>query len=222
MIIGGLPYANFAATALTPLGGQAAVRVRTPDSAAGVAAAPEPDDLTAAGEAAPTEKDPAKEPERNAGRQSLAERAAGLTPEEQQIVAKLAQRDREVRAHENAHLASAGALARGVSYQYETGPDGKRYAVGGDVSIDTAPVSGDPEATLQKARQVQSAANAPAQPSAQDRAVAAQAAQVAARAQLEIAQQRRAELEQRNRQTQAHSFAGQSGPATGEILSLVA
>jgi len=40
------------------------------------------------------------------------------------------------------------------------------------VNIDTSEASGDPEATIQKARQIQAAANAPANPSAQDRAVA--------------------------------------------------
>ena len=47
--------------------------------------------------------------------------------------------DREERQHEQAHLSAAGGHARGgPSYQYETGPDGKRYAVGGEVSIGEA------------------------------------------------------------------------------------
>lgn len=145
----------------------------------------------------------------------------GLTDEERQIVAKLTQRDREVRAHENAHLAAAGALARGVSFTYETGPDGKRYAVGGEVSIDTSPES-DPEATLEKARQIQAAANAPAQPSGQDRAVAAQAARMEQKALLEIAEQARAELETRNRSARARQFEQRSADVVTEGLSLVA
>lgn len=85
-------------------------------------------------------------------------------------------RDREVRAHEQAHAAVAGSLARGgPSYDYQRGPDGRQYAVGGSVSIDTSAVSGDPKATLDKAQQIKRAALAPAQPSAQDRAVAAAA-----------------------------------------------
>ena len=80
---------------------------------------------------------------------------------------ELRNRDREVRAHELAHLAVAGALAiSGPAYDFERGPDGQLYAVGGEVHIDTSAEAGDPEATLDKARQIRSAALAPAQPSA--------------------------------------------------------
>jgi len=106
-------------------------------------------------------------------------------------VQELKQRDIEVRAHEAAHLAAAGKYAQGAaSFEYKRGPDGKSYAVGGEVSIDTAPIPGDPKATLRKAQQIQAAAHAPANPSAQDRQVAAQAASMAANARAEIAEQR--------------------------------
>jgi hypothetical protein len=49
-------------------------------------------------------------------------------------------------------------------------------------------VPGDPEATLQKAQQIRSAALAPAQPSQQDIAVAAKASQLAIEARAEINQ----------------------------------
>ena len=123
-------------------------------------------------------------------RSALSEEAVELSASQQQSVRDLATRDRAVRAHEQAHLAAAGGFARGgPSFTYQTGPDGVRYAVGGEVSIDTSPVEGDPQATLEKARAVIAAANAPADPSAQDRAVAAAAAQMAARAQAELTQQ---------------------------------
>lgn len=102
---------------------------------------------------------------------------------------ELASRDREVRAHEQAHLAVGGQYAGAVSYSYERGPDGRLYAVGGTVAIDTAAVPGDPAATLDKLQQVQRAALAPAQPSAQDLAIAAQAAQGIAQARAELASQ---------------------------------
>ena len=102
-------------------------------------------------------------------------------------VRALASRDREVRAHEQAHLAVGGQYAGTVRYDYTRGPDGRLYAVGGSVSIDTAPVPGDPEATVEKLQQVQRAALAPAQPSSQDLAIAAQAAQIIAQARAEIA-----------------------------------
>ncbi len=118
-----------------------------------------------------------------------------LTPEEQSVVAQLAETDRRVRAHEQAHLAAAGAYARGAaSYSFVTGPDGKLYAVGGEVSIDTSPVPGNPEETIRKARAVQAAATAPVDPSSQDRQVAASAARMEAQAQMELMQETSARL----------------------------
>lgn len=131
-------------------------------------------------------------------------RGQEVTPEgqelelaEQRLVQQLAVRDRQVRSHEAAHLAAAaGIAAGGVSYKYRRGPDGKAYAVEGEVRIDTSPVPGDPQATLQKATQIQAAALAPAQPSAQDRAVANEAARIAARARAEITAARAAAARQ--------------------------
>ncbi len=109
--------------------------------------------------------------------------------QEKQQVEQLRARDREVRTHEAAHKAAAGSFAQGGPvYQYQTGPDGKRYAVGGEVNIDTSKIPNDPEATLQKAQTIRRAANAPAQPSSQDRRVAAQASQLETEARQEIAQ----------------------------------
>ena len=109
-----------------------------------------------------------------------------LSPEEQAKVDQLKARDLEVRQHEQAHLAAAGALATsGANYTYERGPNGVNYAVGGEVNIDTSP-GRTPEETLEKARQVQAAALAPAEPSSQDRGVAARAAQLQQQAQTEI------------------------------------
>lgn len=103
---------------------------------------------------------------------------------------QLKQRDQEVRTHEQAHAAVAGVHSRGVSYRYETGPDGARYAVSGEVAIDLREVQGDPQATLDKMNQIQRAAMAPAEPSAQDRQVALQAGKIAAQALQELAAER--------------------------------
>lgn len=117
-----------------------------------------------------------------------------LSDEEQAEVRELKARDAEVRAHEQAHLAAAGGHAKGgPTYEYERGPDGRNYAVGGEVSIDTSPVDGDPAATIAKMNKLIAAANAPAQPSGQDRAVAAQAAAARTQAQAELAEQRSVE-----------------------------
>lgn len=109
-------------------------------------------------------------------------------PTENKDVEKLKKRDSEVRAHEQAHVAAGGAYIKGgVSYQYQKGSDGKMYAVGGEVSIDTSPVKGNPQATIAKMEVVKQAANAPADPSGADRSVAAAADQAEAQARREIA-----------------------------------
>lgn len=114
-----------------------------------------------------------------------------LSDTDHRQIAELKKIDRQVRAHEAAHIAAAGALARGgASYSYTQGPDGQRYAVAGEVSIDTSPVRNNPDATLLKAQRIQAAALAPAQPSSADRAVAASAAQMAASARAELLAQR--------------------------------
>lgn len=84
-----------------------------------------------------------------------------------------------------------GQLAGSPSYTYQRGPDGVRYAVGGEVPIDVSKVPGDPQATLEKMQLVQRAALAPAEPSSQDRRVAALAAQQAAEARAELSSERR-------------------------------
>lgn len=110
-----------------------------------------------------------------------------LTEEEQKQVDELKARDAEVKAHEQAHIAAGGSYVRGgVSYDYQTGPDGKKYAVGGEVSIDTSPVEGDPQATINKAQVILKAALAPAEPSGQDKSVASQARQMMASARKEL------------------------------------
>lgn len=117
----------------------------------------------------------------------------GLTEEEREQVRELQARDAEVRRHEAAHAAAGGQYAGAPTFTYQTGPDGKRYAVGGAVSIDTSPVKGDPEATIRKAQQIRAAANAPADPSSQDRRVAALADSLRQQAQAELAAEQREE-----------------------------
>ncbi len=119
----------------------------------------------------------------------------GLTTDEQRMVEQLKARDAEVRAHENAHKSAGGQYVMGgITFRYQTGPDGKRYAVEGEVRIDTSSVSGDPEATIQKARAIRKAANAPASPSAQDRSVASQATAMEMEAQRELSKKRFEEM----------------------------
>jgi hypothetical protein len=140
-------------------------------------------------------------------------KTGGLSPEEEQKVEELKKIDKKVRAHEAAHIAAGGQYVRGsVTYAYKTGPDGKQYAVGGEVSIDLSPVPGDPEATVRKMEKVEAAALAPADPSPEDRAVAAQAAREAAEAEQQERAEKSSEGQPGSKQPSAlgYSRGGQS------------
>lgn len=118
-----------------------------------------------------------------------------LSPEARKQIAELQRTDQEVRAHEAAHMAAGGGLVRGgASFSYQRGPDGRNYAVGGEVSIDASEVPGNPAATILKAQQIKAAALAPASPSPQDRKVAASAGAMAAKASAELAQKNQKRL----------------------------
>lgn len=111
-----------------------------------------------------------------------------LDEKDRKKVEELKKRDEHVRQHEQSHLAAAGGHARGgPTYSYTQGPDGKRYAVGGEVSIDISK-GRTPEETIQKARTVRAAALAPADPSGQDRSVAAAATKMETEARRELAE----------------------------------
>ncbi len=148
-----------------------------------------------------------------------------LDTSERQEVQRLAARDREVRAHESAHMAAGGSLVRGgAQFDYKRGPDGVLYAVGGEVSIETSN-GRTPEETLRKAETIRRAALAPADPSAQDRSVAAAAAKMAAEARQEMAQQTFDEASGDNQTTAATraigSYQAQSPSPTADAVSRI-
>ncbi|ROU01996.1 hypothetical protein EB809_00385 [Marinobacter sp. R17] len=118
-----------------------------------------------------------------------AESDASLDDSDLAELRDLKSRDREVRAHESAHQSAGGQHAGAASFTYTRGPDGAQYATEGEVPIDISPVSGNPQATIDKMRTVRAAALAPAQPSSQDRQVAAQAMQILLQAQVERAEE---------------------------------
>lgn len=129
--------------------------------------------------------------------ETLAERTSSeqhggeaFTAEELQQIEQLEQTDREVRQHELAHQIAGGQYTGGASYEYEVGPDGKRYVVAGQVPIDYGPVPGDPAGTIDKMQTVVAAALAPMDPSPKDYQVAARARQYMAEALMELAMQR--------------------------------
>ena len=97
--------------------------------------------------------------------QDAAQSTLTLSVEALALLGKLKARDTQVRQHEAAHLAAAGGQATsGASYTYQKGPDGVSYAIGGEVGIDLSP-GRTPSETIARARQVQAAALAPADPS---------------------------------------------------------
>jgi hypothetical protein len=124
-------------------------------------------------------------------------------------ISKLQTRDRTVRAHEAAHQAVGGQYAGAASYTYQNGPDGRRYAVGGEVPIDVSEEK-TPQATIDKMGIVRRAALAPPDPSAADRAIAAAATQRESNAQREL-------LHLMQAQTAAkRAYAGTNQQAEGE------
>jgi hypothetical protein len=136
----------------------------------------------------------------NANEQSAGKESAESKQEQQQQqrddkkVAELKDRDREVRIHEQAHAATGGQYAGAPTYEYETGPDNKRYAVGGEVSIDVSNEN-SPAETIRKMQQVKAAALAPAEPSPQDYKVASDAAQKEQSARSELVKEQAADDE---------------------------
>lgn len=95
-------------------------------------------------------------------------------PAVQQEVARLKAAEEKVKAHEAAHKSAGGTIAGPISYTYTRGPDGHSYITGGEVPISVSP-GRTPQETAGRMEQVIRAALAPADPSPQDRSVAAQA-----------------------------------------------
>ncbi|MCK8136974.1 putative metalloprotease CJM1_0395 family protein [Pseudoalteromonas sp. 2CM28B] len=127
------------------------------------------------------------EQEKQQAAEEVSEQEELKLEQEQQQIKELKARDTEVRTHEQAHAAVGGQYAGSPSYEYQRGPDGTNYAVGGEVPIDVGVINGDPQATIDKMQTVRSAALAPAEPSGADRAIAADATQKMAAAQAELA-----------------------------------
>ena len=148
----------------------------------------------AASQGTPQDRDNGDDP--SAGRENAESRQQQQQERsEQQEVTELQARDREVRAHEQAHAAVGGQYAGSPQYEFETGPDGRQYAVGGEVSIDISEEN-TPEETIRKMQQVRAAALAPAEPSPQDLRVAGEATQIAAEARTELAQEQSEQAQQ--------------------------
>lgn len=152
-----------------------------------------------------------------ASRQAGGSASGELDADQAAQVAKLKQIDRQVRQHEMAHVAAgAGVVTSGASFTYEKGPDGQNYVVAGEVGIDTSP-GRTPEETIARARRIRSAALAPADPSPQDRSVAAAATQMEVTARMELAQQR---AQAASSGGGAAAYLSAPGSASGSIVDI--
>ncbi|OCQ19611.1 catalase [Pseudoalteromonas luteoviolacea] len=135
------------------------------------------------------EEETAEQQGQERNEEEVDEREQAQQEQDEQQIMELKDRDREVRLHEQAHARVGGQYAGAPSYEYQRGPDGNNYAVGGQVMIDVAPIEGDPQQTIEKMQTVRAAALAPAEPSGADRAIAADATSKIATAQAELAKQ---------------------------------
>ena len=108
-----------------------------------------------------------------------------LSAAQQRQLQALQSRDIAVKAHEMAHAAAAAGLSGVPTYTYQTGPNGERFAIGGQVNIDMSP-GRTPEETLTKASRILAAATAPSDPSSADNSVAMQASRMASIARSQI------------------------------------
>lgn len=140
-----------------------------------------------------------------------------LTPEQKRLVSELQRIDQVVREHEAAHLrAGAGVVTSGASFSYTYGPDGRQYAVGGEVGIDTSPEQ-KPEANIDKGQRIQIAALAPAEPSSQDYRVAAIGGRIEQLGYTGLAEQRAVQLAEKaaaQRLERAQQNRGDAVPAS--------
>jgi hypothetical protein len=164
-----------------------------------------------------------------AGKISTEEGAGGqrsgvqeLTAAEEKIARQLQDRDREVKTHEMAHLASAGQYARGgPNYSYQQGPDGRRYAVGGEVPIDVSQEK-TPEETIQKMQAVKRAALAPADPSSTDRSIAASATSLESQARQELQSEQanpaQGQTEQQGTSETSNEVPGQANQKAAPVI----
>ncbi len=151
----------------------------------------------------------------NAGGQG-AGNPLNLSDEEKQQVRELRQTDAEVHRHEQAHASVGGPYAGLPTYEYVRGPDGQRYAVAGEVSIDTSPAK-DPAATIRKMEIVIKAALAPADPSPQDHAIANKARQIKAQA---VAEKRAEQIDELTAPDDAGEARAGATPLSEQAASL--
>jgi len=114
------------------------------------------------------EKDSLMAGEGDAGTSARRTDGKSLNHEDAALLQKLKARDAKVRNHEAAHIMAAGGQVHGLpTYTYQTGPDGKRYAIGGSVNISMLR-TGDAAYDARQAQNAYRAAMATGEPSTRD------------------------------------------------------
>lgn len=91
-----------------------------------------------------------------------------LSQNERAELAQLQARDAAVRQEEKGHAAAAGQYGSAPQYEYQVGPDGQAYAIGGHVDMHIAAKTGSKEDINQALTTLQNAALSPNAPSAAD------------------------------------------------------
>lgn len=88
----------------------------------------------------------------------------------QRVIDKFENLDAKTKVHEQAHAAN-GTTTAPIQYNYQVGPDGKLYASGGSVRLDTS-IPDDEGAANAKLEELKDASSAPSQLSAADAQIA--------------------------------------------------
>lgn len=91
----------------------------------------------------------------------------------ERVVKRFEDADSQVRLHEQTHAASSN-LTSTPKYDYQVGPDGKLYATGGEVRIDTS-IPDDEKAAQVKLDEIEDTASAPNNLSSADAQISRQA-----------------------------------------------
>ncbi|MBR9790279.1 MAG: hypothetical protein GYB58_00890 [Gammaproteobacteria bacterium] len=154
--------------------------------------------------------------EESAGKEDARERQQEQA--EQRQVESMKERDQEVRTHEQAHATIGGQYAGSPQYDFQRGPDGQRYAIDGEVSIDVS-TENTPQQTIRKMQQVRAAALAPAEPSPQDLQVAAEASRIAFEARSKLAEERKEATAVSPEESDSASRVASDVPTLEEIVA---
>ena len=88
----------------------------------------------------------------------------------QRVLNKFKNKDNEIRTHEQTH-ASLGTTTAPINYNFQVGPDGKLYAMGGSVRFDTS-IPSNPENAKVKLEELRDASSSVSPLSGADASIA--------------------------------------------------